>query len=80
MSDDPTMSEYHQAMTGRETPIAAQVRAVRARLGENTTTFAARFQRSPRTIEDWEQGRRTPDPLAQIILERLARRVAKAGR
>ena len=48
--------------------IAEQVRAIRAALGEDTATFAARWHRSARTVEDWEQGRRRPDPL---VLEQL---------
>ena len=47
---------------------AAQVRAIRAKLGEDTKTFGARWHRSARTVEDWEQGRRSPDPL---VLEQL---------
>lgn len=55
--------------------IAEEVRAARAALGEDTTTFGARWHRSRRTVEDWEQGRRQPDPL---ILEELPRILAWA--
>lgn len=48
--------------------IAEEVRAIRAALGENTATFGARWHRSGRTVEQWEQGRRSPDPL---VLEGL---------
>ena len=48
--------------------IADDVRAARAALGEDTATFGARWHRSGRTVEDWEQGRRRPDPL---VLEQL---------
>ena len=37
---------------------------LRAALGESTAMFAKRFARSSRTVEDWEQGRRSPDALA----------------
>lgn len=52
-------------------PVRAQVKRLRAELDENTATFGARFARSARTVEDWEQGRRTPDPLAQRLLDEL---------
>jgi DNA-binding transcriptional regulator YiaG len=52
-----------------------QIRAIRQQLGETTTAFAARFARSGRTVEDWEQGRRNPDPLAVKELQRLAKRL-----
>ena len=51
-----------------------QIKALRASLGENVATFGARFARSGRTVEDWEQGRRRPDALAVKIMERLAKR------
>lgn len=53
--------------------IAEEGRALRAALQENTATFAARWHRSPRTVEDWEQGRRQPDPLALEGMRALAR-------
>jgi DNA-binding transcriptional regulator YiaG len=52
-------------------PVRAQVKRLREQLGENTATFAARFARSSRTIEDWEQGRRVPDALCQRLLDEL---------
>jgi DNA-binding transcriptional regulator YiaG len=48
--------------------IAEEVKAIRAALGENTATFGARWHRSGRTVETWEQGLRSPDPL---VLEGL---------
>lgn len=51
--------------------VRAQVKRVRAALAENTADFASRFARSARTVEDWEQGRRTPDALCQRLLDRL---------
>lgn len=56
-----------------------QIRAIRHALGENTQTFGARFCRSSRTVENWEQGRRTPDPLVLDRLEALAKRQARAA-
>jgi DNA-binding transcriptional regulator YiaG len=58
--------------------IAADVRALRASLGENTATFGARWHRSGRTVETWEQGLRQPDPLVLDGMRKLAaRRVTK---
>jgi len=58
--------------------IAEQVRALRAALEEDTATFAARWHRSRRTVEDWEQGRRRPDPLALDGMRALAARRKKS--
>jgi DNA-binding transcriptional regulator YiaG len=60
--------------------IADEVRALRTALDEDTATFAARWHRSKRTIEDWEQGRRRPDPLALDGMRALAARQAKKSR
>lgn len=57
--------------------IAEEVRALRAALGEDTATFAARWHRSGRTVEDWEQGRRQPDPLAVEGMRALAAKTKK---
>jgi len=54
------------------------VRDLRARLGEDTATFAARWRRSARTIEDWEQGRRQPDDFVLDGMRALAARTKKA--
>lgn len=55
-----------------------QIKSIRAALGENTAEFARRFARSPRTIENWEQGRRRPDPLAILLLEGLLKKIEKS--
>jgi DNA-binding transcriptional regulator YiaG len=57
--------------------IADEVRALRAALEEDTETFAARWRRSKRTVENWEQGRRQPDPLALDGMRQLAARTKK---
>jgi putative transcriptional regulator len=59
---------------------AEAIRALRRTLGEDVETFGARFARSGRTVENWEQGRRAPDPLARRELERLAQRQLGASR
>jgi DNA-binding transcriptional regulator YiaG len=48
-----------------------RIQALRHALDEDTATFGARFARSGRTVEDWEQGRRNPDGLVQRELDRL---------
>jgi len=50
----------------------ASIQALRKRLRENTAQFGARFGRSGRTIEDWEQGRAHPDRLVQRLMQELA--------
>jgi DNA-binding transcriptional regulator YiaG len=57
--------------------IAEEVRALRAALEEDTATFAARWHRSWRTVETWEQGTRTPDPLVLDGMRKLAARTKK---
>lgn len=46
--------------------------SLRLKLRENVAQFGARFERSGRTVEDWEQGRKTPDKLCQRLLDSLA--------
>jgi len=58
--------------------IPQEVRALRRALGENCRTFGARFYRSGRSVEDWESGRRHPDPLALEAMRNLAARQAVA--
>jgi DNA-binding transcriptional regulator YiaG len=48
-----------------------RIQALRHALDEDTAAFGARFARSGRTVEDWEQGRRNPDGLVQRELDRL---------
>jgi DNA-binding transcriptional regulator YiaG len=57
--------------------IAEEIRTLRAALEEDTATFGARWQRSGRTIEDWEQGRRAPDAFVLEAIRKLAARTSK---
>ncbi len=59
--------------------IAEEVRALRAALEEDTTTFAARWHRSRRTVEDWEQGRYEPDAFVLEAVRKLAARQKKSA-
>jgi DNA-binding transcriptional regulator YiaG len=54
--------------------IADEVRALRARLGEDTATFGARWHKSGRTVEGWEQARRQPDAHVLAEMRQLAAR------
>jgi DNA-binding transcriptional regulator YiaG len=53
---------------------AADIRALRAALQENTTAFGKRWLKSGRTIEAWEQGRSTPDAFVLENMRKLAAR------
>jgi DNA-binding transcriptional regulator YiaG len=55
-------------------PIADEIRALRAALEENTATFGARWHKSGRTVENWEQGRGEPDPFVLEAIRALAAR------
>lgn len=48
------------------------VRAIRTSLGLSRPKFAERFGLDPRTVQDWEQGRRHPDKAAQSYLKVIA--------
>jgi transcriptional regulator with XRE-family HTH domain len=54
---------------------SAEIKALRHALGETVQQFGARFARSGRSVEDWEQGRRRPD--AFILRAMVATVVAK---
>jgi DNA-binding transcriptional regulator YiaG len=61
--------------------IADEVRALRAELGENTADFGARWRKSGRTVEKWEQGTRHPDAFVLEAIRKLAaRRKTLTGR
>ena len=57
--------------------IADLIRTCRAALGENTATFGARWRRSGRTVETWEQGTRQPDAFVLEEIRALAARTKK---
>lgn len=67
---------------GKQVPIPGkkQIQAIRHALDENTAEFGARFQRSARTVEDWEFGRRHPDRLVASMMWALAASVKLHGR
>lgn len=51
----------------------ADIIRVRKRLGLSQSAFARRFQINLRTLQDWEQGRRAPETLAQAYLRVIDR-------
>ncbi len=57
--------------------IAEEVRALRSALEEDTATFGARWHRSGRTVETWEQGTRRPDVLVLDGMRALTARTKK---
>jgi len=62
-------------------PSSANILAIRKKLGLSRRRFAERFRLDPRTLQDWEQGRRTPDQAARVLLtviERDPEAVARA--
>ena len=44
------------------------VRGIRSNMGLSQSAFAALLGVSPRTLQDWEQGRRTPKGPAKSLL------------
>ena len=61
--------EYHRA---RNLPLT-DVRALRESLGLSQSQFANAFGFSPRTIQQWEQGRARPDQPARLLLRLIER-------
>jgi putative transcriptional regulator len=62
-------------------PDPVDVRAVREGLGLSQSQFAARYGFSPRTLQQWEQGRSKPDGVARAyltVIERNPRAVERA--
>jgi putative transcriptional regulator len=49
------------------------VKAVRKRLGLTQREFAQRFSFSVRSVQNWEQGRRSPEGPARVLLTVIAR-------
>ncbi len=50
---------------------AAELTARRAALGLSQSQFAAALGISVRTIQEWEQGRRTPRPSIASLIDRV---------
>lgn len=54
-------------------PRKVDVHAIRRRTGLSQEVFSRRIGVSPGTLRNWEQGRRTPDGPARVLLAMLAR-------
>ena len=54
-------------------PSAERIRALRKRLKLSRQKFADRFGLDARAVQDWEQGRRTPDRAARGLLTVIER-------
>lgn len=48
-----------------------QIKALRKKLKMNTTEFGELFPMSPRSIENWEQGLRSPSKPCIRIMEKI---------
>ena len=51
-----------------EAPESVNVRAIRERSGLSQTEFARRYGISPRSLQEWEQGRRQPEGAVRAYL------------
>lgn len=56
-----------------ETMAASQVRSIRRAVSRGPKDFERRFRVPARTLEGWEQGRRTPDVAARLLLTLIER-------
>ena len=54
-------------------PASVDVAAVRRRAGLSQAAFSRRIGVSPATLRNWEQGRRTPEGPARVLLAMLER-------
>lgn len=61
-------------------PAAVDVRAVRRKTGLSQAEFASRFGINQRTLQDWEQGRYGPDPMARALLTIIDREPGAVAR
>jgi putative transcriptional regulator len=52
---------------------APDIKAIRAKTGLSQAMFAKTFALEKRTLEDWEQGRRTPQGPALVLLTLIDR-------
>jgi putative transcriptional regulator len=54
-------------------PEKIDVYAIRRKVGLSQVDFSSRIGVSPGTLRNWEQGRRTPDGPARVLLTLLSR-------
>jgi putative transcriptional regulator len=79
MVEEPTKLRTELQSAGfrvRVAPVpgpAVDVRALRERLGTSQEQFAARYRISLDVLQNWEQRRNEPDPIARNMLEMIER-------
>jgi len=56
-----------------QVPGDVNIRAIRANLGLSQIEFARRYGLSPRSLQDWEQGKRKPDSAVRAYLTVIER-------
>ena len=61
-------------------PAAERIRALRDGMNLSRQEFAERFGLDPRTLQDWEHGRRVPDRAARVLLTVIDREPAAVTR
>ena len=69
-------------LTAQVAPLRGRVidvKALRERLGRSQEQFAARYRISLDVLQNWEQHRNEPDPIARNVLEMIERDPVGAG-
>ena len=51
----------------------ARIRTIRKRVARSAREFESRFGIPAATVNNWEQGRRSPDPAARLLLQVIER-------
>lgn len=65
-----SVREMKAGTAARITPVAPnEVAAARVRTGLSQAQFAKALQISPRTLQEWEQGRRRPSGAAKALIQ-----------
>lgn len=60
-------------------PLAQRIKALRKQMGLSVEQFGELFAASPRTVEQWEQGRREPRGLTRRAIEKeIAKRLKES--
>jgi putative transcriptional regulator len=75
------LTEFSEFLDGKRSlrahhydiPDPVNVREIREKTGLSQPQFAARFAISPRTLQEWEQGRAIPDSAVRAYLTVIAR-------
>jgi putative transcriptional regulator len=75
------LTEFNEFLEGKRSlqayhyniPDPLNVREIREKTGLSQPQFAARFAISPRTLQEWEQGRTVPDGAVRAYLTVISR-------